>query len=155
VSRPVQSHVRAARAWSSARTLPGRSRNAYAPALAMGAYSNPSTWAERAFAPGSEVHGDADGARGAVFRVVRSIGRGGMGEVYEVCCQDDGQRYALKCLRIEQAQNARTIERTRREAFTLQSLRHPNLVRVHATGVREDGLIWMVMDLLEATRWPR
>ena len=107
--------------------------------------SQPSTWAERAFSPGDEVKDDG----GAVYRVGRCIGRGGMGEVYLVQSVGGGPRYALKCLRLEHANNPRTIERTRREALTLRDLRHPNVVRVHATGVRGDGLIWMVMDLLE------
>ena len=104
-----------------------------------------SSWADRAVSLGGEVH-DAEG--GAVYRVVRFLGRGGMGEVYEVVRIDTGARYALKCLQLEHVRNEKTIERTRREALTLKDLRHPNVVRVHTTGVREDGLIWMVMDLL-------
>jgi serine/threonine protein kinase len=104
------------------------------------------SWAERAFSIGAEIRDDADGAR---YRVVRLLGRGGMGEVHEVVRADTGARYALKCLLLQHARNEKTIERTRREATTLRELRHPNVVRVHATGVREDGLIWMVMDLLE------
>jgi eukaryotic-like serine/threonine-protein kinase len=105
-----------------------------------------STWADRAFAPDSEVQESAGGPR---YQVGRCIGRGGMGEVYEARHAESGQRFALKCLRLELVKNARTLERTRREALTLRDLRHANVVRVHATGVREDGLIWMVMDLLE------
>ena len=104
-----------------------------------------SSWAERAFALGGTVTDDTDGA---VYRVSRYLGRGGMGEVHEVVRADTGARYALKCLLLQHAGNSKTIERTRREALALRELRHPNVVRVHATGVREDGLIWMVMDLL-------
>ncbi len=104
------------------------------------------SWAERAFSVGLEVRDETDGA---VYRVVRFLGRGGMGEVHEVVRVDTGARYALKCLLLQHARNAKTIERTRREALTLRALRHPNVVQVHATGVRDDGLIWMVMDLLE------
>jgi serine/threonine-protein kinase len=103
------------------------------------------TWGEQALSPGDQV---ADGISGGVYRIVRFMGRGGMGEVYEVLRADSGERFALKCLLLKHADNAKTIERTRREALTLRELRHPNVVRVHATGVREDGLIWMVMDLL-------
>ncbi len=99
---------------------------------------------------GGEVH---DEARGATYRIVRFVGRGGMGEVYEVARVDTGARYALKCLQLEHVRNEKTIERTRREALTLRDLRHPNVVRVHTTGVREDGLIWMVMDLLTGYTW--
>jgi len=104
-----------------------------------------SSWAERAFSLGGEVTDETDGA---VYRVTRYLGRGGMGEVHEVVRLDTGERFALKCLLLQHARNSKTIERTRREAMTLRALRHPNVVRVHATGVREDGLIWMVMDLL-------
>ena len=108
------------------------------------------SWAERAVSLGGEVHDDADGA---TYRTVRFLGRGGMGEVYEVVRVDTGAHYALKCLQLEHVRNAKTIERTRREALTLKDIRHPNVVRVHTTGVREDGLIWMVMDLLTGHTW--
>ena len=108
------------------------------------------SWAERAVSLGGEVH---DEANGPTYRVVRFLGRGGMGEVYEVVRVDTGDHYALKCLQLEHVRNAKTIERTRREAQTLRDLRHPNVVSVHATGVREDGLIWMVMDLLTGHTW--
>ncbi len=108
------------------------------------------SWAERAVSLGGEVHDETDGA---TYRVVRFLGRGGMGEVYEVVRVDTGDHFALKCLQLEHVRNAKTIERTRREALTLRDLRHPNVVRVHTTGVREDGLIWMVMDLLTGPTW--
>jgi serine/threonine protein kinase len=105
-----------------------------------------SSWAEPAFAPGGAV---TDEAGGAVYEIRRFIGRGGMGEVYEAVQQGTGARFALKCLRIEWVKNTRTLERARREALTLRDLHHPNVVRVHATGVLPSGVIWMLMDLLE------
>jgi serine/threonine protein kinase len=104
------------------------------------------SWAERAFETGSEIRDETDGA---VYVVGRFLGRGGMGEVHEVTRQGTGDRYALKCLLLQHARKAKTIERTRREALTLREIRHPNVVRVHATGVLDEGMIWMVMDLLE------
>jgi serine/threonine-protein kinase len=98
-----------------------------------------------AFSPGTEVRDETDGA---VYRVVRSLGRGGMGEVHEVVRVDTGASYALKCMLLQHASKPKAVERARREGVALLALRHPNVVRVHATGVREDGLIWMVMDLL-------
>ncbi len=103
------------------------------------------SWGDRAFDPRSNIVDPADGAE---YRITRFVGRGGMGEVYEVTRAGDGARFALKCLQLQFAGDPRTIERTRREALTLRDLRHPNVVHVHAIGVREDGLIWMVMDLL-------
>ena len=103
------------------------------------------SWDDHAFFEDGELQ---DEDEGVAYRVVRFLGRGGMGEVYEVVRADSGARYALKCLRLEHVKNEKTIERTRREALTLRALRHRHVVRVHATGVRADGLIWMVMDLL-------
>jgi serine/threonine-protein kinase len=92
-----------------------------------------------------EVRDETDGA---VYRVVRQLGRGGMGEVHEVVRLDTGVAYALKGMLLQRTSKPKAIERARREGVALLRLRHPNVVRVHATGVREDGLIWMVMDLL-------
>ncbi len=104
------------------------------------------SWADRAFSLQGQIDDPTDGA---VYHVTRFLGRGGMGEVYEVTrAGQPGARFALKCLQLQFVSNAKTIERTRREGLTLRSLRHPNVVHVHAVGVREDGLIWMVMDLL-------
>jgi serine/threonine-protein kinase len=71
-----------------------------------------------------------------------------MGEVYEVFREGTGQRYALKCLRSELVRNPVVFQRALHEAAALRDLRHPNVVAVHATGVRSDGVIWMTMDLL-------
>jgi serine/threonine-protein kinase len=109
-----------------------------------------STWIERAMSLGASVRDEADGA---TYQVIGFLGRGGMGEVYQVARTDTGARFALKCLQLQHVGNPRTIERTRREALTLRELRHGNVVRVHATGVRADGLIWMVMDLLTGHTW--
>jgi serine/threonine-protein kinase len=110
----------------------------------------PSTWVNRAMTLGASVRDEVDGV---TYQVIGFLGRGGMGEVYQVARTDTGARYALKCLQLQHVGNAKTIERTRREAFALRELRHPNVVHVHATGVREDGLIWMVMDLLTGHTW--
>jgi serine/threonine protein kinase len=100
----------------------------------------------RVFAPGAEV---VDESGGAVYRVVRLLGRGGMGEVYEAVRVDSGVCYALKHVLLQHANKPKNVERARREAQALLSIRHPNVVRVHASGVRDDGLVWMVMDLLQ------
>ena len=78
----------------------------------------------------------------------RRLGGGGFGAVYEAV-DDDGQVVAAKVLRVDRAAlsaDART--RFRREAQALVSLRHPRIVAIHAHGTSEDGLEYLVMDLL-------
>ena len=65
------------------------------------------------------------------YELVRELGRGGMGTVFEVRHQTTGQRYALKQL-LPEAAGEGDLERFAREAQTLASLDHPGLVRIHA-----------------------
>jgi len=81
------------------------------------------------------------------YRVLRELGRGGMGIVYEAephACP--GARYALKLL---VAPDARARERFRREGELLSRVDgHRNVVRVHATG-EDKGRPFLVLDLVE------
>ena len=102
-------------------------------------------WKERAFRVGDVL---AVAKKGR-YRVDRFLARGGYSEVYEVVHERTSTHYALKALQLKHAPSPKTRERQRREAQTLYRLRHPNVVQVHAVGVREkDGLLYMIMDLL-------
>jgi serine/threonine protein kinase len=105
---------------------------------------NPSA-AARVFEIGQGITDQTDGV---FYRAVRFLGQGSMGEVYEVARGDTGQRFAMKCLRAHLARDATVLQRAWFEAAALRDLRHPNVVPVHAVGVRPDGMIWMTMDLL-------
>ncbi len=80
------------------------------------------------------------------FAVVREIGRGGMGVVYEV--ERDGERRALKRLGVAALMQRHAQQRFQREARSLMRLRHPGVVTVHEVGAA-DGLPFLVMDLVE------
>jgi serine/threonine protein kinase len=84
------------------------------------------------------------------FRVVESIGRGGMAEVYKIW---DGKRsayLAMKVLHADLAEDTVFLRRFKREAQTLAQLQHPNIVRFY--GLEEDGdLVFMLMDYVEGT----
>ena len=117
------------------------------PAVAAGAVTGPGNrdpWARRALAMGELL----EDVQGRSYGVVGFLGRGGMGEVYEVEEVGTGRRLAIKCMRLTSIEDPKTIERAKAEAIVLERLRHPNVVPVYAMGVREDGLIWMVMKLL-------
>ena len=62
------------------------------------------------------------------YRIVRLLGRGGMGEVYEVEHTTLGRRYALKLLPADFAARADALERFRREARVMANLEHPGIV---------------------------
>src|SRR4051812_35249912 len=67
---------------------------------------------------------------GTPYVVVRALGRGGMGEVYEVEHTALGRRSVLKVLRETHRARVDLAARMRDEARILGSLRHPNLVDV-------------------------
>jgi serine/threonine protein kinase len=82
------------------------------------------------------------------YRLVRELGRGGMGLVFEAVDETSGQRLAIKLLPWRYASGmAQWEEQFQREARTIASLRHANIVRVYAFGTHE-GYCYYVMDLV-------
>jgi tRNA A-37 threonylcarbamoyl transferase component Bud32 len=90
---------------------------------------------------GSDVRG--------TYRVVRLIGRGGMGVVYEVTHARLHGRYALKLMNPEFAADQAALSRFRREAQVTSSLRHPNIVQVIDFDETEDGRPFLAMEFLD------
>ena len=83
------------------------------------------------------------------YRVVRQLGAGGMGSVYEVEHVDLGVRYALKVFTRERGDVEALRRRFRAEGKVLARLRHPNLVRVYDFGEDADlGVLYFTMDLI-------
>ena len=82
-----------------------------------------------------------------VYRVVRLLGRGGMGEVYEVEHQKLRTRYALKIIPHRLARQTGFVERFEREARVMATLNHPNIVRV-GDSRETDGRYWLRMELV-------
>ncbi len=68
------------------------------------------------------------------FELLRVIGRGGMGIVYEALQLSLKRRVALKLLPLISVLDARQIARFKNEAQAAANLQHPNIVPVHAVG---------------------
>jgi serine/threonine protein kinase len=86
---------------------------------------------------------------GKEYRIVRLLGRGGMGEVYEAVHIPLGRRVALKTIRAEIALEPASLARFRREAETAASLGHPNIVQVTAFEEPPGESPFLVMEHLE------
>ena len=82
------------------------------------------------------------------FEIVREIGRGGMGIVYEARQLSLNRKVALKILSNGLGLSAKAVVRFRREAEAAAKLHHTNIVPIYATG-EEDGTHFYAMELIE------
>jgi len=82
------------------------------------------------------------------YHILREIGRGGMGEVYEAEDTKLHRRVALKVLPERVASDPESRERFEHEARAAAALNHPNIVTIHS--VEEvDGRLFLTMELVE------
>lgn len=82
------------------------------------------------------------------FRIIREVGRGGMGAVFEAEQVSLGRRVALKILRFGSVSDKDAIERFQREAETIAGLHHTNIVPVYFVG-SERGVNYYAMQFIE------
>ncbi|MBI3271374.1 MAG: tetratricopeptide repeat protein [Planctomycetes bacterium] len=82
------------------------------------------------------------------YRLLRELGRGGMGVVYQAWDTDLRRTVALKMLLPEAAESPQAVERFLVEARAAGRLRHPNIVQVHEAGSFR-GRHFLAMDFIE------
>lgn len=83
------------------------------------------------------------------YRVIRLLGEGGMGLVYEGVRDDIGARAAIKVLRPEYARNADIAGRFINEARAVNMVQHPGVVQVFDYGQLPTGEAYLAMEYLE------
>ncbi|MCZ7677784.1 MAG: protein kinase [Sandaracinaceae bacterium] len=83
------------------------------------------------------------------YRIVRKLGEGGMGAVYEGEHLLIRRRVAIKCLHPQLASSPAVVKRFHNEAIAATSIGHPNIVEVTDMGRFEDGTFYMVLEFLE------
>ncbi len=98
---------------------------------------------------------DLAGRRLGAYRILRSLGRGGMGEVF-LGERADGAfegRVAIKLVRPEGSED--TLLRFQAERQTLANLEHPNIARLLDAGSTADGRPYLVMEHVDGVRIDR
>lgn len=83
------------------------------------------------------------------YHVLRVLGKGGMGTVFEVEQTLLGRRLALKLLRRELGQDKASVMRFFAEAKAMSSLRNAHTITLHDFGATDEGQLFYTMDLLE------
>lgn len=87
------------------------------------------------------------------FQILREIGRGGMGVVFEAHQPSLDRRVALKVLP-QTVLNPQALARFQREARLAASIQHPNIVGVHSIG-EENGIHYFAMQMVQGISWDR
>jgi eukaryotic-like serine/threonine-protein kinase len=82
------------------------------------------------------------------YRIIRALGRGGMGEVYAALDTRLNREVALKILPREMASDPERLERFQREAQAVAALNHPHVVTVFSVE-EADGLHFLTMQLVD------
>lgn len=83
------------------------------------------------------------------YRIVRLIGAGGMGEVYEATHSRLAGRYAVKVLLADVSNRTDMVKRFQREAEVTSKLHHPNIVQVLDFNLTPQGHPYLVMEYLD------
>src|SRR5262245_2674769 len=108
------------------------------------------TLVEHAAAAAAEREADWTGRRIGAYRIVRPLGRGGMGAVF-LAVRDDDHFYkavAIKTLKFD-LDSGPAVSRFRHERQILAHLEHPNIARLLDGGATEHGTPYIVLEYVE------
>src|SRR5437899_12764923 len=83
------------------------------------------------------------------YQIEKQIGEGAIGVVFRARHIRHGRLFAIKVMRRRLTSDPKVVQRFEREAELAGRLAHPNVVPVVDTGVTDDGLHYLVMDLVD------
>jgi serine/threonine protein kinase len=88
---------------------------------------------------------------GGKYKIVRLLGEGGMGAVYEGEQQlgTTKRKVAVKTLHPHLSRDVKIKQRFEREVGTIAQLEHPNTIQVYDFGTTEDDILYIVMEFLQ------
>jgi len=93
-----------------------------------------------------------EGRRIGVYKIVREIGRGGMGTVYLADRDDEQYRHQVAIKLVSRGMDSElVIRRFKNERQILANLTHPNIAGLLDGGTTEDGLPYFVMEYVSGT----
>ncbi len=95
------------------------------------------------------MSGEVVGSKIQSYRIIRQIGRGGMGNVYEARHEQIERRAAIKVLHPEYARDAEMAQRFFNEARAANVVGHPGLVSIYELGTLDNGAAYIIMEYLE------
>ncbi|MFT7618382.1 MAG: serine/threonine protein kinase [Planctomycetota bacterium] len=82
------------------------------------------------------------------YTILRRVGEGGMGVVFEAIEDSKNRSVAIKVLNSDGGSDAETLSRFRREGSRFAKLRHPNIVRVYGMG-RARGMLYIASEFVD------
>lgn len=82
------------------------------------------------------------------YEIIRSIGEGGMANVYLGYDTILDRNVAIKILRGDLSNDEKFVRRFQREALSASSLAHPNIVEMYDVG-EDNGLYYIIMEYIE------
>ena len=83
------------------------------------------------------------------YRITRELGEGGMGTVFEAEHTLINRKVAVKIMHSAIASLPEAASRFLREAQSASAIGHPNIVEIFDVGKEEDGILYLVMELLD------
>jgi serine/threonine protein kinase/outer membrane biosynthesis protein TonB len=119
------------------------------PRTKNGARSDKTLAAAEKATPADSLTGIPDALPGTRYRIVRRLGEGAMGVVFEAEHVDLGRRVAVKVLQGKHSSSPEFVARFRREARAIAGLSHPNLVQVYDFGQTDQGEMGRLFFVME------